>query len=90
VLENLNLLLAAKRLGGALTWHQIFTDDTSRRQIALQKLVIELMEDDNNFELVIAALCIFLEDETSKKQVKGIKSKEYCCNSCFGTLRCKF
>ena len=74
VLENLNLMLAGKRLGEATSWHQLFTDGTTRRQIAFQNLVIGLMDGDE-FNSVIASSCIFLKDETSAKQVEGIKSK---------------
>jgi hypothetical protein len=79
VLENLNLMFAGHRLGSAETWHQLFTDDTTRRQIAFQNLVIGLMEGEE-FDSVIASSCIFLEDETAVKQVEAIKSKVciYC------------
>ena len=89
VLENLNLMLAAKRLGDAPTWHQLFTDGTSRRQIAFQNLVIGLLDENDKFDSVIASSCIFLENEKSEKQVEGIKQKvctndllfAYCCRS---------
>ena len=75
VLENLNLMLAGKRLGDALSWHQLFTDGTIRRQIAFQNLVIGIMDEDGKFDSVIASSCIFLKNETSEKQVEGIKQK---------------
>jgi hypothetical protein len=75
VLENLNLMLAAKRLGEAASWHQLFTDGTTRRQIAFQNLVIGLLDAEDKFDSVIVSSCIFLENETSAKQVEGIKSK---------------
>jgi len=75
VLENLNLMLAAKRLGEAESWHQLFTDGTSRQQIAFQNLVIGLLDAQGKFDLVIASSCIFLENESAEKQVEGIKSK---------------
>ena len=71
VLQNLNETLAALRLGKADTWHQLFTDGTSRRQIAFQNLVIALMED-GKLDPVIVSSCMVLEDETSEKQVKSI------------------
>jgi len=55
VLENLNLMLAGKRLGDALSWHQLFTDGTTRRQIAFQNLVIGIMDEDGKFDSVIAS-----------------------------------
>ena len=38
--------LAAYRLSLADKWEQLFTDETSRRQISLQNLVISLEEDE--------------------------------------------
>ena len=43
VLQTLNETLSALRLGKADTWHQLFTDGTTCRQIAFQNLVIALM-----------------------------------------------
>ena len=74
VVENLNLLLGGYRLGNARTWLQLFTDGTTRRQIAFQNLVIGLMYGEV-FDSVIASSCIFLEDETSVKQVEAIEKK---------------
>ena len=59
VVENLNLLLGGYRLGNARTWIQLFTDGTTRSQIAFQNLVIGLM-DGEVFDSVIALSCIFL------------------------------
>ena len=39
-----------------------------------QNLVIGIMNGDK-FELIIASLCILLEDETAEKQVEGIYNK---------------
>ena len=71
VLQNLNETLAALRLGNASTWHQLFTDGTTRRQIAFQNLVIALMED-GDLDPVIVSSCMILEDETSETHVKSI------------------
>ena len=35
VMQNLNETLSALRIGSADTWHQVFTDGTARRQIAM-------------------------------------------------------
>ena len=70
----MNEILAALRLGKATSWHQLFTDGTSRRQIAFQNLVIALMED-GKLDPVIVSSCIFIKDETSEKQVEGILEK---------------
>ena len=71
VLQNMNETLAALRLGKAESWHQLFTDGTSRRQIAFQNLVIALMED-GKLDPVIVSSCMVVEDETSENQVKSI------------------
>ena len=71
VLQNLNETLSALRLGKADTWHQLFTDGTTRRQIAFQNLVIALMVD-GKLDPVIVSSCMILEDETSETQVKSI------------------
>ena len=74
VVQNLNELLAAYRLGNAPRWIELFTNGTTRRQIAFQNLVIGLHNGDK-FEQVIASSCIFLENETSEKQVEAVKEK---------------
>ena len=71
VLQNLNETLAALRLGNADNWHQLFTNGTTRRQIAFQNLVIALMED-GKLDPVIVSSCMILKDETSETQVKSI------------------
>ena len=71
VLQNMNETLAALRLGKAESWHQLFTDGTSRRQIAFQNLVIALMEN-GKLDPVIVSSCMVLDDETSENQVKSI------------------
>ena len=45
VVQNLNDMLAACRLGKADNWNEIFTDGTIWRQNTFQKLVISLMTD---------------------------------------------
>ena len=54
VVQNLNDVLAACRLGKSENWHHIFTDGTTRRQITFQNLVIGLMTD-GHFESVISS-----------------------------------
>jgi len=85
VLENLNLMLAGKRLGDAPSWHQLFTDGTTRRQIACQNLVIGLMDEDGKFNSVIASSCIFLENETSEKRLRA-SSKRYVSTGVYNSL----
>ena len=71
VVQNMNSNLAALRVGEADKWHQLFTDGTSRIQIAFQNLVIAFMVD-YKLDPVIVYSCMFLEDETSENQVKSI------------------
>ena len=71
VVQNLNSTLAALRLCEADEWHHLFTDGTSRRQIAFQNLVIAVMVD-SKLDPVIVSSCMFLEDEMSDNQVKSI------------------
>ena len=71
ILQGLNTTLAALRLANATEWSQLFTDGTSRRQIAFQDLVISVVED-NRLDPVIVSSCMYLEDESSDMQVKSI------------------
>lgn len=71
VLQNINETLAAFRLGNATTWHQLFTDGTSRRQIAMQNLVIGLMEE-GKLDPVIVSSCQFVKNETAEACAESI------------------
>ena len=71
VLQSLNETLSALRLGNATTWHQLFTDGTTRHQMAFQNLVIGLMED-GKLDPVIVSSCMVLENEMSETQVRSI------------------
>ena len=80
VCQNLNLMFAGFRLGHARNWHEIFTNGTERRQIAIQNLVIGIMED-HGMNSVIASSCKFAGNGTSEKQVDAIKNQVsfHCC-----------
>jgi hypothetical protein len=67
----MNEILATLRLGKETSWHQLFTDGTSRRQISFQNLAIALMED-GNLDPVIVSSCMVVKDETLDNQVKSI------------------
>ena len=62
--QNLNENLSAFRLGHADSWHQVFTDGTTRRQIAFQNIVIAFMED-GDLDSVIVPPCMYVENEMS-------------------------
>ena len=49
----------------------MFTDGTSRRQIAFQNMVIGLMED-GTLDPVIVSSCMVVKNETSEMLVKSI------------------
>ena len=74
VLQILNDLLSAYKLGMNATWKQLCTDGTTWKQIGFQSLVIGLLTK-KGFESVIVSSCIFMDDETSKMQLKGIGDK---------------
>lgn len=72
VLQILNETLSALRLGNAPTWHQLFTDGTSRRQVAFHNLVIGLMMN-GKLDPCIVSSCMILKDETAEHQVEAIE-----------------
>ena len=71
VLQNLNDTLSAFQLGNADSWHQVFTDGTTRRQIVFQNIVIALMEDCD-LDPVIVSSCMYVENETSLRCLQSI------------------
>ena len=74
VLQILNDLHGAYKLGMNATWKQLCADGTTWQQIGFQSLVIGLLAK-KGFELVIISSCILMDDKTSEIQVKGIKYK---------------
>ena len=86
VLQNLNETLSALRLVSADTWHQVFTVGTARRQIAMQNLVVALMED-GNLDAVIVLSCMYVENEASERCVESIvETVSGCCLWCSGEV----
>ena len=75
IVQILGETMTAIKLGRAATWKQLFTDGTSRRQVAFQNVVIGLMSENQLFDPTVLSSCIFLEDETSEKQVEAILDK---------------
>ena len=63
--------LTAYRLAKASMWQLLFTDGTSRRQVALQNLIISITE---NYELrpLILSSAIILEGGSSEQQQNAI------------------
>ena len=52
-------------------WQQLFTDETSRRQITIQNLIIAINED-NVFKNIVLSSSIILEGESSEEQLHAI------------------
>ena len=77
VVQVLGETMVAIRLGRANFWQQLFTDGTSRRQTSFQNIVIGLKSEseDKVLDPIVVSSCIFLEDETSEKQVEAILDK---------------
>ena len=72
VLRILTETLAAYQLAQQKQWHQLFTDGTSRRQIALETLLIALEDDDGKLRpLILSAACV-LEGETSEETCAAV------------------
>ena len=71
VLQNLNDTLSAFRLGNTDSWHEVFTDGTTRSQIVFRNLVIALMED-GDLDPVIVLSCMYVENEKSVRCLQSI------------------
>ena len=52
-------------------WKQLFTDRTSRRQVALQNLIVSVVEDDS-FKPLVLSSAIILEGESSEQQCAAV------------------
>ena len=70
--------MAAIKLGREECWEQLFTDGTTRRQVSFQNVVVGLIGESNSVNPIVVSSCIFLENETSEKQVEAIVNK--VCN----------
>eukprot|EP00957_Ditylum_brightwellii_P098268 7487541-Ditylum_brightwellii.AAC.1 len=58
---------------GCRLWEQLFTYGTGHRQVALQNVVVGIMEDEMLWSLILSS-SIILEDETSEKQCEVVFS----------------
>ena len=74
IVQVLGETILAYKLAKDDNWKQIFFDATTRRQVPFQAVIIGLMSSDK-LDPVIVSSCIFMEDETSEKQVEGILEK---------------
>ena len=65
----------AYRLAQANTWHQLFTADTSHRQISFHNLniiIISIIKDDDELRPFILSSSIILEGESSQQKCDAI------------------
>jgi len=74
IVQVLGETISAYKLAKDDNWKQIFFDATTRRQVPFQAVIIGLMSSVK-LDPVIVSSCIFMEDETSEKQVEGILEK---------------
>ena len=63
--------LTSYRLAKQEIWKQLFTDRTSRRQVALQNLIVSVVEDDS-FKPLVLSSAIILEGESSEQQCAAV------------------
>ena len=64
ILRILGETLTAYRLAKVDGWSQISTDGTSRRQVALQNLVVSIMEDNELKPLILSSAIILLGESS--------------------------
>ena len=73
ILRIIGETLASYRLAKAEDWKQLFTDGTSRRQSAIQNLIIGIKED-NMLQNIVLSSSIILKGETSEEQFNAIST----------------
>ena len=73
ILRIIGETLASYRLAKAEDWKQLFTDGTSRRQSAIQNLIIGIKED-NILQNIALSSSIILKGETSEEQFNAISA----------------
>ena len=75
VVEVIGETITAMKLANAGNWDQLWTDATTRRQVPFTALIIGVLGDAEKVDPVVVSSCIFMEDETSESQAKGIIGK---------------
>ena len=83
ILHNVCTALAAYRLATAKAWAQLFTDGTSRRQVALLNLIVGLVEEDG-FKSIVLSTSIIPENELSETQCDAIVAEFERCGRMLG------
>ena len=72
VLRILAKTLAAYQLALKGQWHQLFVDGTSRRQVALETLVIALENEAGDLKPLILSCACVVEGETSEQTCEAV------------------
>lgn len=72
VLRILTETLAAYRLGKSEQWQQLFTDGTSRRQVALETVVLAIANEDEELVPYILSCACILEGESSEQTCAAV------------------
>ena len=75
VVEVIGETITVLKLASANDWKALWTDATTRRQIPFTVLVIGLLSNEETIDPIIISSCIFMEDECSDTQAKGIVAK---------------
>lgn len=82
VVQTMNTILVAYVLSNSPSWNQLLTDGTTRRQTAMQNLIIRFKKKDGVMDRVIVSSCIYAEDETSERvsaAVMDMVREDICC-----------
>ncbi len=74
-MEVIGETITAMRLTSSKSWDQLWTDDTSRRQVPFTALIVGMLEKDNKIDPLVVSSCIFIEDERAETQAAGIIEK---------------
>jgi hypothetical protein len=74
--EVIGKTVVAIKLAHAPKRDQLWYDGTTHQQIPFGALITGMLAGDNNMiDPVVVSLCIFMENETSEMQAKGIVDK---------------
>ncbi len=76
IMEVIGETIVAIKLAHTPKWDQLWYNGTTRRQIPFGALIIGMLAGENNMiDPVVVSSCIFMENETSETQAKGIVDK---------------
>jgi len=72
LIQIIGKIITAYKLAFGRKWKQIFFDTTTRQKLPFQAFITGLVSDDV-LDPVIVPSCIFMEDESTVKEVESIK-----------------